>query len=217
MSSSLNPVNQLENMFKGAKNSVSDLMQGKLGASLENSIPFISNGLFGNPNAPHAAPPISPYNFGSPGGGQAQVPGSSSLGFPGNGLPGGFDNPAYGSPSMAGYGMSYYGGAAPIPQGGYYNQMAQMSAGPSYMPTGSSWMQSPIPWLQGAMSGKNFSPNPAGGLPQPAATPQPAVNPTPGQGHPFNPGQGHSFNSGIPGHPYQGMLSHLRMNNLRLR
>lgn len=58
-------------------------------------------------------------------------------------LPGSFSNPAYGAPSMSGYGFGYYGGQAPTPQGGYYNQMAQMMAGPSYAPPGMSWGTQP--------------------------------------------------------------------------
>ena len=69
-----------------------------------------------------------------------QLPTSSS-GYPtySANLPGSFSNAGYDSPSMTGYGYGYYGGMAPIPEGGYYNQMAQAMAGPSYAPVGSSW------------------------------------------------------------------------------
>ena len=58
-----------------------------------------------------------------------------------NTLPMGYGNSVSGwsSPSMTGDGFSWYGGQAPIPQGGMYNQMAQMMAGPSYSPAGSNW------------------------------------------------------------------------------
>lgn len=45
----------------------------------------------------------------------------------------------FASPSMSGYGFNWYGGQPQIPQGGYYNQMAQSMAGPSYAPVGSNW------------------------------------------------------------------------------
>lgn len=64
--------------------------------------------------------------------------GSAYPQYSGN-LPGSFSNSAYDSPSMTGYGYGYYGGMAPIPEGGYYNQMSQMMAGPSYAPVGSTW------------------------------------------------------------------------------
>ena len=64
--------------------------------------------------------------------------GSAYPQYSGN-LPGSFSNPAYDAPSMTGYGYGYYGGMAPIPEGGYYNQMSQMMAGPSYAPVGSTW------------------------------------------------------------------------------
>lgn len=69
-----------------------------------------------------------------------QLPTSSS-GYPtySANLPGSFSNAGYDSPSMTGYGYGYYGGSAPIPEGGYYNQMAQAMAGPSYSPVGTSW------------------------------------------------------------------------------
>ena len=58
-----------------------------------------------------------------------------------NTLPMGYGNGVSGwsSPSMTGDGFSWYGGQAPIPEGGTYNQMAQMMAGPSYSPAGSNW------------------------------------------------------------------------------
>lgn len=58
-----------------------------------------------------------------------------------NTLPMGYGNNIGGwqSPSMTGDGFSWYGGQAPIPEGGTYNQMAQMMAGPSYAPAGSNW------------------------------------------------------------------------------
>ena len=71
-----------------------------------------------------------------------------------------------GVPSMQGYGYSYYGGQAPAPQGGYYNQMAQAMAGPSYAPAGTSWIPGaqamPAPsyapagtsWIPGAVAAK---------------------------------------------------------------
>ncbi len=64
--------------------------------------------------------------------------GSAYPQYSGN-LPGSFSNSAYDSPSMTGYGFGYYGGMAPIREGGYYNQMSQMMAGPSYAPVGSTW------------------------------------------------------------------------------
>ena len=62
-----------------------------------------------------------------------------------NTLPMGYGNSVAGwsSPSMTGDGYSWYGGQAPIPQGGMYNQMAQMMGGPSYAPAGSNWYSMP--------------------------------------------------------------------------
>ena len=62
-----------------------------------------------------------------------------------NTLPMGYGNNVSGwsSPSMTGDGFSWYGGQAPIPQGGMYNQMAQMMGGPSYAPAGSNWYSMP--------------------------------------------------------------------------
>ena len=62
-----------------------------------------------------------------------------------NTLPMGYGNNVSGwsSPSMTGDVFSWYGGQAPIPQGGMYNQMAQMMGGPSYAPAGSNWYSMP--------------------------------------------------------------------------
>ena len=82
----------------------------------------------------------SGFNNSSSGSGGSAVPYQQAT-FPsyGGNLPGSFSNSGYSSPSMTGYGYGYYGGMAPIPEGGYYNQMAQAMAGPSYAPVGSSW------------------------------------------------------------------------------
>ena len=44
-----------------------------------------------------------------------------------------------GNPTMNGYGFNWYGGQPMTPEGGYYNQMAQMMAGPSYAQQGTNW------------------------------------------------------------------------------
>lgn len=98
-------------------------------------------------------------SYGSKGGKGSSMPmgnggyTSSSSGAPNYG--GGFLNPntlpmgygnsvsGWGSPSMTGDGFSWYGGQAPIPEGGMYNQMAQMMGGPSYAPAGSNWYSMP--------------------------------------------------------------------------
>jgi len=99
--------------------------------------------------------------------------------------PGSSSNPAYGAPSMSGYGFSSYGGQAPIPQGGYYNQMAQMMAGPNYAPPGTSWNVLPQgqSWnSQAAPQANTGAPN-SGGAPMGGATPAPG----PGQSLPSQP------------------------------
>ena len=82
----------------------------------------------------------SGFHNSSSGSGGSAVPYQQET-FPsyGGNLPGSFSNKGYSSPSMTGYGYGYYGGMAPIPEGGYYNQMAQAMAGPNYAPVGSSW------------------------------------------------------------------------------
>ena len=45
----------------------------------------------------------------------------------------------FASPTMSGYGYNWYGGQPLIPEGGYYNQMAQNMAGPSYAPQGANF------------------------------------------------------------------------------
>lgn len=106
-----------------------------------------------------------------------------------------------GVPSMQGYGYSYYGGQAPAPQGGYYNQMAQAMAGPSYAPAGTSWIpgavapqaaaQSQIPQSQIPAKGAVLTQSPFGNPLNPASlnpnfsptvATQPAGNTTPGMG-----------------------------------
>ena len=64
-----------------------------------------------------------------------------------------------GTPTMQGDGFSWYGGQPTVPEGGQYNQMAQMMAGPSYAPPGANFysgLHSP------AMGGKGASPIGAG-------------------------------------------------------
>ena len=85
-----------------------------------------------------------------------------------NTLPMGYGNSVAGwsSPSMTGDGFSWYGGLAPIPEGGAYNQMAQMMAGPSYAPAGSNWYSMPPtqavnygPYGSSPYGGKGSSPS----------------------------------------------------------
>lgn len=103
--------------------------------------------------------PMSGYGYGgkggTPSGGKGGMPsgmggytsspyGASNYGagfMNPNTLPMGYGNSVsgWGSPSMTGDGFSWYGGQAPLPEGGAYNQMAQMMAGPSYSPAGSNW------------------------------------------------------------------------------
>ena len=92
--------------------------------------------------------------------------------------PGSSSNPAYGAPSMSGYGFSSYGGQAPIPQGGYYNQMAQMMAGPNYAPPGTSWNVLP----QGQSWNSQAAPQAKTGAPKSGGAPMGGKTPAPGPG-----------------------------------
>ena len=117
-----------------------------------------SSSIWGNAADPLNISGLNPDGMNGPGSGASQGGGSSpssatgwngstgsgggGAGFtePSGNLPGYYaNNPGFASPSMTGYGYGYYGGQAPIPEGGYYNQMAQSMAGPNYSPVGSSW------------------------------------------------------------------------------
>lgn len=63
-----------------------------------------------------------------------------------------------GSPTMSGYGYNWYGGQPTTPEGGYYNQMAQMMAGPSYAPQGSNYYSGASPVSSPASSAKGATP-----------------------------------------------------------
>lgn len=62
-----------------------------------------------------------------------------------------------GSPTMGGYGFNWYGGQPTTPEGGYYNQMAQMMAGPSYAPQGSNYYSGGSP-VSSPGAGKGAAP-----------------------------------------------------------
>ncbi len=82
-----------------------------------------------------------------------------------NTLPMNYSAPGWQQPSMSGDGFGWYGGQAQIPEGGMYNQMAQMMAGPSYAPPGSNWYSLPggVSSNMGMGGGKGGSPYGMGG------------------------------------------------------
>lgn len=59
---------------------------------------------------------------------------------------------------MSGYGFNWGGGTPQTPQGGYYNQMAQAMAGPSYA--------GPTPTASPSVGGKGALPEPGTASPQ---------------------------------------------------
>ena len=164
-----------------------------------------SSSVFGNAADPANLFGLNPQGMGGSGSGASQGnptqysatgwngstgSGGGGAGFtePSGNLPGYYaNNPGFASPSMTGYGYGYYGGQAPIPEGGYYNQMAQSMAGPNYSPVGSSWADlapgqawnSPASGFtgstQGGYGGGGKGGSPYGGSPQ---QPQP-FNPLP--------------------------------------
>lgn len=145
-------------IFGGSGSSIAGnvLDPGNFGGMGQNGFPTQSGHLFGS--SPFTKAPVNPNVNPATGANYGATAGALPPNYLGSnaGLP---TSAGYGSPSMSGYGFNYYGGQAPQPQGGYYNQMAQAMAGPSYAPAGTSWAnQRASGWPPGPGTGKGALP-----------------------------------------------------------